>query len=338
MFLALAALVHSAAAVSSAEASVPSFLKNNNDKLDFRRILDQDGNVFENLANYNILYENCFPSSNAISFKLCADGHGCSHDNNQCESLGEYVTGFDEFLDAFTEMQLNAKEYACEMVRENCNVDDDNYQQCYIDAGYDYCIQANDDAFNVQRYLQCVAFDETYYIGPYCHDTEKIYLGFYTDEDCSEPAGKTAKELGYDDMPYTKESGMSLIEDECAKCREHADEDHQNGGDDADDEDVIIEQCEELYADSIKCEVVDSGYNDCDYMDKLKSTEGKRFKPRGSMSASRAAGWGIAFLAIVAVAGAGYMLMKRKKDPAAAEDANSKKKPFLSFNNKGNMS
>mmetsp|Transcript_19338 Transcript_19338/g.28620 ORF Transcript_19338/g.28620 Transcript_19338/m.28620 type:complete len:341 (+) Transcript_19338:72-1094(+) len=335
--IALAAVIHSAGATAT-----PSFLKKSHyAQMTPRFLADEaegDDGVQQNLANYNILYQNCFADSQTISFKLCERGHGC--EQNKCDSFGEYVVDFYEFIDAFTELQLGAREYACEMVRENCETDDDGgWDDCYTNAGYDYCLQEDDDAFELQRYLECVAFDEDYYVGPYCHDTEKIYLQFYTDEDCTEVADVTASDLGYDDMPYTRQSGRSIIDNECGRCHEHADQNDQNGGNDEEDEDDIIEQCEELYEDATKCEVEDSGNNDCDYLESLKSAEGSGFRQRDSSSNSWL-GWGIAALAVLAVVGiAFFVVSKKKKAAAAAEEASSKKKPFLSkFNKKGTMS
>lgn len=312
------------------------------------RFLEEDGEaaqndngIQQNLANYNVLYQNCFTGSNEISFKLCERGHGHGCSQKKCDSLGEYVVDFNQFLDSFTEMKLGASEYACEMVRENCDGDDDNaLAQCYENAGYNYCVQEDDDAFELQRYLECVEFDEDYYIGPYCADTTNVYLGFFTDEDCTVAAGVTASDLGYDDMPYTRESGVSILEKECERCREHANENNQNGGDDNDDEDNVIEQCEELYEYSTKCEVADNGNNNCEYIESLKSAEGWGFQQRGSFVVKSWLGWAVGISLILLLVGVAYYVSsKKKKSAAAAEETSSKKKPFLSsFNKKGTMS
>lgn len=225
------------------------------------------------LRHYNIMYENCFAADNIVTFKLCPNGHSCRHD--ECDDGGEYMVDFDFFLDAFTELQLGAKEYACEMMREKCiadgfySDDSDNFDLCYQYQGhlagggsydYSYCMSNTNEDFELQSYLGCRSLSlngTSYYTAPYCDDSDafSIYMGLFQDDACSERAELDEEEveelLAGDDlpfMPFMKElDGDVVISNECANCREHGLDQDKNGGDDADDEDEVIQQCEELY-------------------------------------------------------------------------------------------
>ena len=100
----------------------------------------------------------------------------------------------------------------------------------------------DEDDFNVQEYLECAQFQEGY-VGPYCADGYNIYLGYYEDEGCYTLAADGTFEslYGYA-LPYSEES---IIQGDCANCKEHGEEQDQNDGD-QEDEDDVLEQCEEL--------------------------------------------------------------------------------------------
>jgi len=214
----------------------------------------EDANEIAFLHKFNVLYQNCFPQKGYISYKLCPNKKECK---NGCENGGEYLVDFYEFLDAFTEMQLKAHEYRCEMIRENC--EDDDAEACYEAAGYYkecYKQDQEDEEYQLQQYLEgCVQYEGyDIWVKPYCHDTINIYLGVYADDECEEEYDVDnwdADEMGEDfpEIPYSQASGQSIIEKQCAKCREHGKDEDKNGGDDADDEDNVIEQCELLYED-----------------------------------------------------------------------------------------
>lgn len=59
-----------------------------------------------------------------IHFKLCPTG-SC---DSKCTYGADYVVDMGVFVEAYIESKLDAQEYNCEMVRENC-----------------YCDNANDD-------------------------------------------------------------------------------------------------------------------------------------------------------------------------------------------------
>jgi hypothetical protein len=91
-----------------------------------------------------------------VKFSLCPTGSCFS-----CSGGAQYVVNMNDFVDAYTEMKLDAQEYACEMVRENCycdNANDDDVCEasCYTAAGLDDCIEYDgDEEFEIQEYLEC---------------------------------------------------------------------------------------------------------------------------------------------------------------------------------------
>ena len=100
-------------------------------------------------------------TQNLVKFSLCPTGSADSSCTS-CKGGAQYVVNMNEFVDAYTEMKLEAEEYACEMVRENCycdNANDDDVceAQCYTNAGLENCIDYDDgsDDFEIQRYLEC---------------------------------------------------------------------------------------------------------------------------------------------------------------------------------------
>jgi hypothetical protein len=287
-----------------------------------RRLEEEDGDGegdYSWMTGYNLKYENCFSSDSVATFRLCPSESTCQQG---CENGADYVADLAFFIDAYTEAQLNAREYRCEMARENCDYDDDG--QCYQAANLDYCDDANEDdnGFDLQEYLECTEFgDEGYYVGPYCSDTDlySIYLGVFTDEDCSQAAdvGLFESEIGYE-LPY---SSGSIITDECARCDEHALEEDQNGGDDAEDEDDVLEQCESLYEEATKCEsdlgTDNADESGCDYIQELQETAGAGSSSKGAVKRSRRRkAWGIVLLLVALLVGGFFIyrfLAKREK-------------------------
>lgn len=236
------------------------------------RILDNEDEQAEDeeadyswMEGYTLKYENCFADDNLASFLLCPSNATCS---SGCDGGAKYTADFAFFIDAFTEAQLGAREYACEMARENCDNDDED--TCYSNAGLDYCVDKEDDEFDVQEYLECAQFQDGY-IGPYCADGYNIYLGYYEDE-CYTLADEGAfeSEYGYA-LPYSAES---IIEGDCARCNEHGLDQDQTEGDQDDDDDVL-EQCVELYEGVYsKCEDGMGGdTTGCDSIDTLEEND-----------------------------------------------------------------
>jgi len=135
------------------------------------RHLDQERDVTF-IAKYSLRYLGCaslvqiaeegggdegmLRTSHLVRFALCPT-ESCS----SCKNGGEYVVNMLEFVDSYTEAKLNEKEYACEMIRENCycdNANDDEVceNQCYTDQGMEECIEyEGEEEFQIQEYLEC---------------------------------------------------------------------------------------------------------------------------------------------------------------------------------------
>lgn len=132
---------------------------------------ERDGSF---VANYYIKYLGCsstlsysqeengndgnpLVTSNLVKFSLCPDS--CS----SCSNGGLYVVGMQEFVQAYTEMKMDEKEYKCEMqaqqceYNQNCNYDDQYCEQlCFKEAGMEECIQyEGQEEFELDRYLEC---------------------------------------------------------------------------------------------------------------------------------------------------------------------------------------
>ena len=94
-----------------------------------------------------------------------------------------------------------------------------------------------------------------YFMGPYCAEQGgAIYLGLFTDDTCttfadSNGGASTYSQLAGESLPYSAES---LINSNCFSC--HEPEDFNNDGNDNEDEDQVIEMCEQIYETAGKCE------------------------------------------------------------------------------------
>ena len=207
-----------------------------------RRLDSNEDADYTWMTGYTIKYENCFPESNMVTFALCPKEDTCyfkgkkhhsrkrkHHGHASCESGGEYSLDLYTFSDAFTEAQLGAREYACEMIRETCTEEDEN--TCYENLGMKYCIEKDRDEFDLQEWLECTQVDENVYVGPYCSsDAYSVYLGAFSDAECSVKIDDSVFADYFEGMelPYTSES---IFEKDCARCKEHGKEKDQNEGD-----------------------------------------------------------------------------------------------------------
>ena len=328
-----------------------------------RRVEGEDNQDISWLANYNVVYEACFHSEQSVVYRLCPryDNYGNSNNNGNndngannknrrnscavdCDNGAEYLAHLADFVDAFTEAQMEARAYRCEYARENCEYEDDNL--CFDSNELQYCQEDWGDAMEVQEWLECQEIEGDaeegvqYYVGPYCgEDNYGIHLGVFTDEDCTERADDNSafyNANGYD-LPYSEESGDSLVgtqvgnnvetNTQCASCKEHALEQDKNEGD-QEDEDDVLEQCEDLYEFTFtKCEGdlevdvadADSDEGDCEYIKEIKTTEISTKTIAGNEgSKGQVRGW-LIFLLIALVVGAAislYVRHQRKKQAA----------------------
>mmetsp|Transcript_21370 Transcript_21370/g.43054 ORF Transcript_21370/g.43054 Transcript_21370/m.43054 type:complete len:403 (-) Transcript_21370:121-1329(-) len=252
-----------------------------------------------------------------VYFKLCPTDN-C----NACQGGAEYIANLNDFVNAFVDSKLNDEQYNCELTRENCGCQNGNDEQscedqCYLQAGLDYCIENfgnegydNDGQrqFDIQYAVDCKKLDinedeltfyyyhnvevenfQQYnnnfkrglYVGPYCSaNGKKILLGVFEDETCSimAPEGVYEELSKGEPLPYSKES---LVTSSCFSCAEPGKNDEKYYYDEQYDNQVA-DVCERLYEESGKCE---SGMNinypntqACDFIQTLKKSIGANYE------------------------------------------------------------
>jgi len=251
-----------------------------------------------------------------IRFRLCPVDE-CSPDKaGGCDSdYGDYIIDMNTFLESYYEALENYNEYRCEYTAQAlCDCEDgddkdDGFDEelceydCYVTHGIeDICADRNpyvdddqqqEEAFDLADYVECqqAEFDNNdgrrkldeeeieYFIGPYCAEQGgAIFLGLFTDDTCSSFADDEGGADAYSYMagqslPYAAESIISM---DCVSCKEP--EEYNEDGNDADDEDQVIEMCEQIYESAGKCEqgLEATGYitypnnNACNYIAGIK--------------------------------------------------------------------
>lgn len=315
-----------------------------------RRRLDGEDDISW-LKDYNAVYSNCFHSEQTVVYYLCPRDENAKGRNScevECDGGARYLADMAFFIDAFTEAQMEAREYRCEYARENCEYEGDYEYMCYENSenGYDlsYCQNDWGEELDVQEYLECKELEDGYYVGPYCgEDDVSIYLSVFTDEDCTNRADDNSAfedMFGYE-LPYSSQSLIGSSEDgeNCASCKEHALEEDKNDGD-QEDEDEVLEQCENLYEyTSTKCEtnleidnIDDSG---CDAIEDLLTEEQITISRStgGNGSKSRKLWLAFLFIALAVVGATAYYVHKKKraerKDKAKLSTTETDKKETL---------
>jgi hypothetical protein len=171
------ALLASASALSP-DSGIPADSKAGMSLMSQARALDQNEDDTTWMVGYSIKYLGCSSllqvrgedggggddgesnlfTMNMVKFGLCPSDKSCS----SCgQGKAQYVVNMEAFVNAYTEMKMDAQEQACENIRENCycdDVDDDDAceNQCYVNAGLSNCIDYDgDEEFNAQEYLEC---------------------------------------------------------------------------------------------------------------------------------------------------------------------------------------
>jgi hypothetical protein len=252
-----------------------------------------------------------------IRFRLCPASECAPDKAGGCDSdYGDYVIDMNTFLESYYEALENYNQYRCEYTATvlcDCEDGDDKGDDfdaelceydCYVDYGIeDICADKNpyeddeqekEEEFDVAEYVECQQakfenddeerrrLDEEeieYFIGPYCAEQGgAIFMGLFTDDTCTSFADNyggayTYKSLAGSSLPYSEESLISM---DCISCKEP--EDFNNEGDDAEDEDEVIDMCEQIYQGAGKCEqgLQSTGYiaypnnNACNYIQGIK--------------------------------------------------------------------
>lgn len=264
------------------------------------RRLEDDNDAASWIVDYSLQFQSCHVinsfnfgeeqgdnqgngQQSVVKFKLCPSnkcGSGCSG--------AEYVAPLDMFVNAYTEWEMNDKEYKCEQVRENCYCDNANDDeaceyQCYVSAGLqDVCVEQekNDDGyeFDLQDWMECKEIEandnyQQYYVGPKCSSSgQKINLGVFTDEFCTQEYSDSMFKSAYGiSLPY---ASSNIVAENCISCKV---EDANNNGYYQDPE--ITEICEESYMQAARCEskfsntVANADETGCSYVNNLELYE-----------------------------------------------------------------
>lgn len=263
------------------------------------RRLDEDNAVdYSWVSGYSLKFLGCFHVSqwNAdaddeedvrvmtkrlVRFRLCPTDTCSGEEGVGCDSgYGDYVLDMGTYTEAYLEAKEEAQQNACEQVKDNCGCDgDDNddeeacENQCFADAGMDYCIR-DEDTLEARDYVECAQYEvpegdddnrrrrledgededeDLYYVGPYCASQGgSIHLGLFTDDTCSEYAddyygASTFKDLSGYSLPYSKKS---LVSTQCLSCMAQK----EDNDDDAQQDDEASESCATVYEYAGKCE------------------------------------------------------------------------------------
>jgi len=343
----VAAKKHSA----TPSANIAASSKLGNKLLSKARRLEQgdDERDFTWISGYSIRFKSCHTittipneendgqgdarlyNNNVVVFQLCPSDT-C---DGKCNDGAEYAVDMAQFVGAYTESKMEAQEYECEMIQENCYCNDDDEEacenQCFVDAGADYCVEnenEDEEDFEIERALECEAMEnnQNLYIGPYCASNGKeIYLGIFSDAGCvntAEDGLYLYERYNYRTLPYTSES---LVDSDCISCKQAGDNDNDNNNNNGDDnqEEEILEMCEELYEQSAKCESSlgspsYSSYwypddNACEYIQKTLPSLDRVFRANGTPGRAAKA-WATVFaFSTVSLAGLSYWLHTKVK-------------------------
>lgn len=279
----------------------------------------------------------------------CSSGYG-----DYIIDMNTYLESYFEAVEQYNEYKC---EYIEQMV---CNCDDDDGKDdgfdedmclydCYVAQGVeDICSENNpynddeqedEEAFELREYMECAEWevpeadderkrkleeeDEVeYFMGPYCAEQGgAIFLGLFTDDACTVFADENGGATTYstlaagEAMPYAAESVVGM---ECVSCKEP--EDFNEDGNDNEDEDAVVEMCEELYQASGKCEsnlpsgtVSDPNTNACNYMEGIKIVRKNGVVEAKSSTANKSASVFIGLFVVAFVLLAAYVYYLRTK-------------------------
>lgn len=300
-----------------------------------------------------------------IRFRLCPSDYCTAESAGGCTSdYGDYVIDMNTFLESYFEALEDYNEYRCQYLQEmvcDCQDDDgkgDDFDRdiceydCYVANNAVECAENNpynDDEqeeaeeFDLAAAVECqqVKFENQdnnnrrldqeeevqYFMGPYCAEQGgAIYLGLFTDDTCSTFAdsnggASTYSQLAGESLPY---SAQTLISMDCFSCKEPAD--FNNDGNDQEDEDQVIEMCENIYEMSGKCEsaleatgyVYSANENACNYISGIKVVRKNGIITQVGTKANKTASIFIGIFAVAFVLLAAYVYyLKTKLDRAS---------------------
>ncbi len=150
-FTIFSVLIAAASAMKTSHPKAKSLLAN------ARRLEDADQEEdYSWITGYSVVFDSChvvdsynfeeneggIVRNNLVKFKLCP--------SNNCMTSctgAEYLVPLNDFVNSYTEWQMDDIEYKCEQVRENCDCEDRDDDegceaQCYQQYGlYDTCVE-----------------------------------------------------------------------------------------------------------------------------------------------------------------------------------------------------
>jgi len=233
-----------------------------------------------------------FRQTSFVTFRLCETDtcsdnswYGCTSD------YGEYMVTLEDYLEARRTYQEETIESFCEYCRQciyfetyfygNRNLDEDAdgeeeqhackyYNTClegksscdnfgeedygYGDAGDDNVIE-----FEYGDFFECERVDggddnNEFYLGPYCDpsDHKTIKIGIFSDEWCTNYIGNKISIYQATGMLVEDDGLKDYYSSDCISCKE-SDLPYQIVANDQEDEDEIIELCEQIYESAAKC-------------------------------------------------------------------------------------
>jgi len=295
-----------------------------------------------------------------VRFRLCPSDSCTMQNAAGCsEGYGDYIIGMDEYLEAYFEAVQQDQEYNCEYEKEYgdciCEQDDDGFDEeiceydCYMGKGMEYCVDNNpynddeeeeEEEWELNEMAECreYEFDNNnnnrrldeeeaqYYVGAYCSENGgNIYLGLFTEESCSQFADQYGGRETFATLSYGKSlpySSSTMVGTECMSCKEPADADQNDDGDQQ-DADEVKESCEQLYEGAGKCESALSGTvaypNEyaCNFMQGIKIVRKNGAVIRGAGAQNTTASIFIGLFACSFVLMGGYVYyLKTKLDRA----------------------
>ena len=239
---------------------------------------------------------------------------GCSADygdyiidmNTFLETYYQAVENYNQYKCEYTDQMVcdcedgddKGDDFDAELCEYDCYVEHNMEDICADRNPYEDDQQQQEEEFQLADYVECqqAKFDNNnnqnnnnqrkldqqeveYFIGPYCAEQGgAIFLGLFTDDQCTNFADEEGGSAVYSYMagsslPYSDQSLISL---DCISCKEP--EDFNQDGNDAQDEDEVIEMCEQIYSMAGKCEegleatgyVYEANNNACNYISGIK--------------------------------------------------------------------
>lgn len=235
-------------------------------------------------------YYNGMYKQRLVHYKLCPTG-SC---DSGCDGGADYVIDMNVFVEAFIESKLDAQEYNCEMVKENCYYDDE--YTCYANAGLDYCGDNDNnngngqEQFQLEDAIECQELDvddealqyyyyqqqqgnsnnnnqQQYYNGNNNNQNQemKLYVGPYCSANgqniylgtfMDETCSYPAPAGTFEQFNYGQALPYSSdnLIDDNCVSCKEPADEDENNNGDNDDEDEVLEICERIYEDAGKCE------------------------------------------------------------------------------------